>query len=52
MNEVATIIVLAIMMLAIDFPWLTLQGPWVQQFVQEIQGDRPMQVRMWAGIPV
>jgi hypothetical protein len=52
MNEVVTIVILAIMMVFIDLPWLTLQGPWVQQFVQEIQGDRPMQVRMWAGIPV
>ena len=52
MNEYLTIVVLALMMLVLDAPWLYLQSGWVQDFINDIQGGRSMQVRLWAGIPV
>ena len=52
MNIVAKILVIAIGMAILDLPWLYIQGPWVQDFVRDIQAGRSMNVRMWAGIPV
>lgn len=52
MNEYLTIVVLALMMLVLDAPWLYLQSGWVQDFVSDIQGGKSMQLRPWAGIPV
>lgn len=50
-NAVA-IISIAVLMAVLDLPWLLIQGPWVREFVEEIQGGRAMQTRLWAGIPV
>jgi uncharacterized membrane protein len=52
MNDFVTIVVLALMMLVLDAPWLYLNSGWVQTFVSDIQGGRSMQLRPWAGIPV
>ena len=43
---------IAILMAVLDAPWLFLQRNTVKDFVEEIQGGRSMQTRMWAAIPV
>lgn len=52
MNEVIRILALACMITVLDIPWLYIQGSWVQDIVRNIQADRSMNVRLWAGIPV
>ena len=52
MNEVIRLFVLACMMAVLDLPWLYIQGPWVQEFVRDIQVDRSMNVRLLGAIPV
>lgn len=52
MNDVLRILALAAMLAVLDIPWLYIQGPWVQDFVRDIQVDRSMNVRLWGAIPV
>ena len=46
------IIGLSILAMAIDLPWLWLQGPGFQALVRDIQGGRPMRMRLLGAIPV
>ena len=52
MNEVIRLLILAAMLVVLDLPWLYIQGPWVQDFVRDIQVDRSMNVRILGAIPV
>jgi uncharacterized membrane protein len=52
MNELIKILLIAIGIFLLDLPWLYIQGPWVRDIVQNIQGDRSMNVRLWGAIPV
>jgi uncharacterized membrane protein len=52
MNDLQKILGLAILSVVIDLPWLFIQGQTVQDIVQDIQADRSMNVRLWAGVPV
>jgi uncharacterized membrane protein len=52
MNAILQILSLAVMIAILDLPWLFIQGSWVQDIVLNIQADRSMNVRLWAGIPV
>ena len=52
MNDVVKGLCLAILLLLIDLPWLYIQGPVVQDIIQDIQGNRPMNPRLWGAIPV
>jgi uncharacterized membrane protein len=52
MINAAAILMIAALMAVLDLPWLLVQGPWVRDFVEDIQGGRTMQTRLWAGVPV
>ena len=52
MNEPLRLIILALLLTVLDLPWLYIQGANVSDIVQRIQDDRPMNVRLWGGIPV
>jgi uncharacterized membrane protein len=52
MNEVIKLLMLAGILLVADLPWLYIQGKAVQDIVSDIQADRAMNVRLWAGGPV
>ena len=52
MNELVKILLLAVLLLILDLPWLIIQGPWVQDIILNIQGGRSMSPRLWGGIPV
>jgi uncharacterized membrane protein len=52
MNEIPTIIGLAIMAIAIDLPWIYLQGPTFTAIVRDIQVGSPMNVRLLGLIPI
>lgn len=52
MNDLQKVLGLAILSVVIDLPWLFIQGQAVQDIVQNIQADRSMNVRLWAGVPV
>jgi len=52
MNDIVKLLLLACMIAVLDLPWLYIQGPWVQDIVFNVQGDRSMVVRLWAAIPV
>ena len=52
MENALQIVFIAILMAALDAPWLLLNRKWVNDFVEDIQGGREMQIRGWAGIPV
>jgi len=43
---------LSILLILVDIPWLYIQGPNVQDIILNIQADRSMNPRLWAGIPV
>jgi len=44
--------ILAGILVLFDLPWLFIQGPLVQDLIRDIQADRSMNVRLWAGLPV
>ena len=52
MNEGLRIVALAVLITVLDLPWLYIQNANVSDIVQRIQADRPMNVRLWGGIPV
>jgi uncharacterized membrane protein len=52
MNELVKILLLAVLLLILDLPWLIIQGPWVQDIILNIQANRSMSPRLWGGIPV
>ena len=52
MNDLQKVLGLALLSAILDLPWLYIQGPWVQEFIRDIQADRSMNVRLWGGIPV
>lgn len=52
MNDLQKILGLAVLSVIIDLPWLFIQGQTVQDLIRDIQADRSMNVRLWAGIPV
>lgn len=52
MNELLRIVIIAVVLTVLDLPWLYIQGANVSDIVQRIQADRPMNVRLWGGIPV
>ena len=52
MNSALQILIIGIGMAILDAPWLILQGKWVWDFVEDIQGGRVPQTRVWAGVPV
>jgi len=52
MNDLLKVLSLAVICIIVDIPWLFIQGPFVQDMVRDIQADRSMSVRLWAGIPV
>jgi uncharacterized membrane protein len=52
MNELVKLLSLAGLLLIVDLPWLYIQSKNVQNIVSDIQADRPMNVRLWAGGPV
>jgi hypothetical protein len=51
-SNCAPIIGLSIVAMALDVPWLWLQGPGFSALVRAIQGGRPMRMRWWGAIPV
>jgi uncharacterized membrane protein len=52
MNPAVQILGIAVLMAILDAPWLLMNNRWVKDFVEEIQGNRAPQFRMWAGVPV
>jgi uncharacterized membrane protein len=52
MNEIVKLLCLSGLLILVDLPWLYIQGPVVQDIISDIQGNRPMNVRLWAGAPV
>ena len=52
MNDLLKLVSLAGLLILVDLPWLFIQGGVVQDIVSDIQADRPMNVRLWAGAPV
>ena len=52
MNDLVKVVILGIGIAILDLPWLLFQGSRVQDIVREIQGNRSMNPRLWAGIPV
>jgi len=52
MNEYVKILVIAIGLAVLDLPWLWINSKRVADFVNDIQGGRSMNLRLWAGIPV
>lgn len=52
MNTPQKILGLSFLAVVLDLPWLYIQGPVVQDLIQDIQADRAMNMRLWAAIPV
>ena len=52
MENAVQILLIALLMAILDAPWLLLNRKWVNDFVEDIQGGRQLQIRGWAGIPV
>ena len=52
MNEAVKLLCLAGLLIVVDIPWLYIQGSTVQDIIRDIQADRSMNVRLWAGGPV
>jgi uncharacterized membrane protein len=52
MNDSLKLLSLAVLLILVDIPWLYIQGPVVQDIISDIQADRSMNVRLWAGGPV
>ena len=52
MNEVVRLFSLAGLLVLVDLPWLYIQGKTVRDIVSDIQAEREMNVRLWAGGPV
>lgn len=52
MHEALKILCLSGLLLLVDLPWLYIQGPAVQDIIENIQGGRSMNPRLWAGVPV
>jgi len=52
MNEVTKLLCLSGLLIVVDLPWLYIQSSAVQDIISNIQADRPMNVRLWAGAPV
>jgi uncharacterized membrane protein len=52
MNEYVKILVIAVGLAVLDLPWLWINSKRVADFVNDIQGGRSMNLRLWAGIPV
>jgi uncharacterized membrane protein len=52
MNDALKLLSLAGLLVLVDLPWLYIQGPVVQDIIRDIQADRSMNVRLWAGGPV
>lgn len=52
MINAVQVLSIAGLMAVLDAPWLFLQRNTVSDFVEEIQGGRAMQTRLWAGVPV
>ena len=52
MNEFIRILLLAMIFVVVDLPWLFIQSSAVQDIIRDIQGGRSMNPRLLAGIPV
>ena len=52
MNEFIRILMLALIFVVVDLPWLFIQSSAVQDIIRDIQADRSMNPRLLAGIPV
>jgi uncharacterized membrane protein len=52
MNIIIKIVCLAGLALILDLPWLYIQSARFQDLFRDIQGDRPMNVRLWGAVPV
>ena len=52
MHDLQKILALSILAIIIDLPWLYIQGPFVQDMIQDIQCGRSMNMRLWGAIPV
>ena len=52
MNTPQKILGLSFLAVVLDLPWLYIQGPVVQDLIQDIQADRAMNMRLWGAIPV
>lgn len=52
MNDLVKLLCLSGLLVLVDLPWLYIQSSAVQDIISNIQGDRPMNVRLWAGVPV
>ena len=52
MNDLVKVVILGFGIAILDLPWLLFQGTRVQDIIREIQGNRSMNPRLWAGIPV
>jgi uncharacterized membrane protein len=52
MHEALKILCLSGLLVLVDLPWLYIQGPVVQDIIENIQGGRSMNPRLWAGVPV
>lgn len=52
MNDLVKLLSLSILIIIVDLPWLYIQGKAVEDIVSDIQADRSMNVRLWAGGPV
>jgi len=52
MNLFLKLLGLAFLLVLIDLPWLYIQGPAITDLIQDIQGDRAMNVRLWGAVPV
>jgi hypothetical protein len=52
MHDLQKILALSVLAIIIDLPWLYIQGPFVQDMIQDIQCGRSMNMRLWGAIPV
>ncbi len=50
--EAQKLLLIAVVMVLIDIPWLWYIGDKFSSMVQKIQGGKPMETRMFAAIPV
>jgi uncharacterized membrane protein len=52
MNAFLRLVLVALLVLAIDIPWLLLVSSWASSVIQRIQRGVPMTFLWWAAIPV
>jgi len=52
MNAVVRFLLIALLALAIDIPWLLLVGNWASSVIQRIQRGVPMTFLMWPAVVV